>query len=305
MKSTRRLIALSALAGLLAGAWLLTGCSGSPDRSQAIERHKKLASELRDNRLYRAAIEEYGKILAYDEIDNGVRANINYLIGRLYFEHLQDYPEAAAYYVRARALDPEAEFNAEASKNLVAALEKSGNFVNAKRQLNKLTDLGGQPASDSDVVVARIDGRPVYLSQVDDALAALPPEAQKQYLDPASKVEFVHQYVGSELLYHAAVRENYDNDPEIARKREQFARQLLIEKYVLDKVIPTIRIDTADVRNFYIANRESRYDGAPYDSVKARVFLDYQSEKAQSAFQDYISMLARKERVEFFDANVQ
>jgi hypothetical protein len=153
--------------------------------------------------------------------------------------------------------------------------------------------------------VARIGGVPIWRSQVDDALAALPPEVQKQILDRGSRVDFVHQYVGTELLYHAALRENYDNDPDIKKQTRRYNRDLLVQKYVLDNVIPKIQIDTADVRNFYQANRSDRYNDAPYDSVKAQVFLDYQSQKAQSAYADYISMLAQKERVEFYDQNVK
>jgi len=70
-------------------------------------------------------------------------------------------------------------------------------------------------------------------------------------------------------------------------------------------VIPQVKIDTADVRNFYLAHQEDRYNDAPYDSVMARVFLDYQSEKMEAAFSDYISGLAEVERVEFLDRNVK
>jgi len=284
---------------------LVAGCASRDDHTEAIERHKKLATELRDNRLYDAAVQEYRQILDYDDIDDAVRANINYLIARIYFDHVQNYNEAAAYYVRAKSLDPKADFIDEASRNLVTALEKSGNLVAAKRQLNQLTDIGAQPRNDSDITVARIGGVPVWLSQIDDALAALPPEVQKQVLDQGGKVNFMHQYVGTELLYHAALRENYDKDVDIEEQVRRYNRDLLVQKYVLDNVIPKIQIDTADVRNFYQANRSARYDDAPYDSVKAQVFLDYQSQKAQSAYGDYISMLAQKERVEFFDQNVK
>ncbi len=284
---------------------LAAGCSKQADHTASIEMHKKLATELRDNRLYDAAVQEYQKILAYDNLDDATRANINYLIARIYFDHVQNYGEAAAYYVRAKTLDPKADFIDEASRNLVTALEKSGNLVTAKRQLNQMTDIAAKPANDSDVAVARIGGVPVWRSQVEDALAALPPDVQKQVLSKGSKVDFMHQYVGTELLYHAALRENYDKDPDIEKQMSQYNRNLLVQKYVLDNVIPKIQIDTADVRNFYQANKASHYNDAPYDSVKAQVFLDYQSQKAQSAYADYISMLAQKEHVEFFDENVK
>ena len=85
----------------------------------------------------------------------------------------------------------------------------------------------------------------------------------------------------------------------------QIFKQLLMNKYVLEKVMPEIRIDTMDVRNFYQANKDSRYNSAPYDSVKAQVFMDYQGEKAQQAFTEYIEQLAEKEHVEIFEQNVK
>ena len=95
------------------------------DYPELIEQHKRLAGELRDNKLYNAAVEEYLKILEFKSIDNKTRANINYLIGKIYYENLKDYEQAASYYIRAKGLDPDGSFQNEASKNLIASLEKT------------------------------------------------------------------------------------------------------------------------------------------------------------------------------------
>jgi len=285
--------------------FVITSCNNSVDHSTAIERHKKLAGELRDNRLYSAAVDEYKKVLNYEDIGNSDRANINYLIGRICFENISDYENAAAYYIKAQSLDPDAPFSAEASRKLVASLEKMGNVVDAKRQLDGIVNLDAGPKNDKDVVVAKVGTVPIYLSEIDNRIQQLPPEAQKQFLNPRAKVEFMRQHVGMELLYHAAIRENYDDDAEIKKQQQLFNKEILINKYVVDKVMPQIKIDTNDVKNYYQANRDLRYKDAPYDSIKAQVFIDYQSEKTQSAFGDYISMLAKKEKVEFFDHNVR
>ena len=284
---------------------ILSSCNSNVDHTAAVERHKKLAGELRDNRLYKASVDEYKNVLEIEDIDNKERANINYLIGRIYFENLLDYENAAAYYVKAQSLDSEAPFSAEASRKLVASLEKMGNVVDAKRQLDAVVNLDGGPKDDNDPIVAKIGTVPIYMSEIDDYIQQLPHESQKQFLNPQAKVEFMRQHVGMELIYHAAVRENYDDDAEIKKQQQLFNKQLLINKYVVDKVMPQIKIDTNDVKNFYRANKDLRYKDAPYDSVKAQVFMDYQSEKTQSAFQDYISMLAQKEKVEFLDQNVR
>ncbi len=300
-----RRLAIKTLAAVF---WLLmtiSSCQNGADNATLIEQHKKLAGELRDTKLYAAAIEEYQKVLAFPDLDTRTRANINYLIGRIYFENLADYRQAAAYYVRARSLDPQGSFVGEASKNLVAALERSGQLLDARRELSAATDIDAVARKEGDVMVARIGEDSVWLSEVEQQIQTLPVEIQKQLALPEEKAKYVEQYVGLELMYRAAIRENYDRDPEILKQQQEFNKQLLINKYVIDKVMPEVRIDTMDVRNFYQANREDRYKSAPYDSVKAQVFIDYQGEKTQQAFLDYIKRLSDKEKVEIFKENIR
>lgn len=281
---------------------LFGACTG--DQSERIERHKRLASELDNNGLHRAAIEEYEKVLDFDGLTNRQRGNINYLIGRLYFEDVKDYTSAAAYYIKAREYDPEGSFAAEATRNLIASLEKSGNVLDARRQLGSATDIDHKP-TDGDKVVARIGQRSIWLSEVEDQIQLLPPEYQTQLLNPQAKIQYVHQYVGVELLYAAAVRENYAADPEVQRQKEQMVKRLLVDRFVSEKVVTSTTIDSVDVRNFYGANRDSLYQGAAFDSVRSRVYRDYQTQKAEVVYNEYISGLAQAEQVEFYDQNVR
>lgn len=276
---------------------------GSTKNEARIQSRKNIAGELRDNKLYSAAIEEYQKILD-DDIAMNEQANINYLIARIYFEDLQNYEQAAAYYLRAKTLNPDASFETEASRNLVTSLERMGRMIDAKRQLEQMTEIDNAQPKEGDVPVAKVGGQTIWLSEVERQIQTLPPETQKQFQDVNAKRQFARQYVGSELLYRAAVREDMSNDPEIKKKEEMVHKSLMVEKYLLNKVIPEIKIDSLDVRNFYRAN-QSRYNNKPYDSVKAQVFLDYQNEKAQSAYSDYISKLAAIEKVEFLDHNIK
>ncbi|MDH3890228.1 MAG: hypothetical protein OEV49_04025 [candidate division Zixibacteria bacterium] len=282
----------------------LVSCT-NVDNSAAIERHKKLAGELRDTRLYTAAIEEYQTLLKYPDVDVKTRGNVNYLIGKIYFENLSNHDQAAAYYVRARSIDPNGSFVNEASKNLVASLEKMGQILEARQQLNDATDLVTTPKQQGDVAVARVGGVPIWLSQVEDEIQAMPVQIQKQFTSRQARVEYAHQYVAMELIYRAALREGYDNDPEVQKQQRQLQRKLLVDKYVVDKVMPKVTIDSSDVRNFWLAHKQDKYQNAPYDSVRAQVFLDYQGTKANAAFSDYIAMLSKAEKVEFYDQNIK
>ena len=107
-------------------------------------------------------------------------------------------------------------------------------------------------------------------------------------------------------LYYslAAIRENYSEDPDILKQERQLHKKLMVDKYVMDNVIPQIKLDTMDVRNYYEAHKNDRYNNTPFDSVKAQVFIDYQGEKAEKAFSEYIQKLAQTEKVEFLDGNL-
>lgn len=295
-----------AIVGLLSFGLILNACNGSKSSSEMsqIEIRKNLAGELRDNKLYESAIEEYRKILDFDNLEINEQANINYLIARIYFEDLQDYKEAAAYYLRAKTLNPDASFATEASRNLVTALEKMGHLIDAKRQLDQMTEIDNTPRTKGDVAIARIGGVPIWLSEVEERLQSLPPDVQKQFQSQETKREFARQYIGTELLYRAAIRENMAENPDIKKRAQMIQKNLLVEKYLMEKVMPEVKIDTLDIKNFYKANKD-RYDGKPYDSVRAQVFMDYQSEKAQAAYGDYISKLAQIEKVEFLDSNIK
>jgi len=156
--SQRSLLDCAVSVVLLLG--ILVSC-GNSDHAERVEDHKRLAAELKNNRLFEAAIEEYQMALESSSLSDQERASINYLIARVCYENIRDYENAAAYYVRAREYDPEGSFMGEASKNLVASLEKLGNLVDASRQLSAATDLVDQQADSGDVIVASIGGRSV------------------------------------------------------------------------------------------------------------------------------------------------
>jgi tetratricopeptide (TPR) repeat protein len=304
MKRLWRFVYIAAAAGLLAGSLAFLSCGQKQD-GVSVDERTKLAGALADNKLYSAAIEEYRSILARPDIDDKQRGNISFLIARVFFDDLKDYENAAAYYVRAREYDSTGSYMDELSQNLVACLEKMGHLVDAKRELNESTNLTPAPRAAGDVEVARIGKTPIWLSEIDRQIQSLPARVQQQLLTPEAKRQFVHQYVGVELMYQAALREGYDRDPEIQRRKEIAFKNLLVDKYVVDKVMPAVKIDTSDVRNFYAANKESRYKNAPYDSVKAQVFLDYQGQKTEAAYSDYIARLAQSEQIEFLDQNIK
>jgi len=293
------------MAGCVIAAGLLFGSCGQTDHSVQVETCKRLAGELNSNGLPLAAIEEYQKALAFDAVPDQERGNISYLIARIYYDDLKDYRNAAAYYIRAKEYDPNGSYATEASKNLVASLEKLGNVLDARRNLSAATDLDHKPSDPSDVVVATIGQKDIFLSEVENQITLLPSEIQAQLTTREAKLQYIRQYVGVELLYGAALREDYLSKPEVQRQREMYEKRMLVDRFVADKVMPGIQIDTVDLGNFYRANKDSLYHGAPLDSVRSQVYRDYQGQKAEAAYNDYIMRLVQSEKVEFLDHNVR
>ena len=283
---------------------LMAGCSQAPDYSKAIAMHKKLAADLVDNRLYQSAVDEYKEILALPGLDEKTRANIYYLIGKIYFENLQEYQNAAGYYVRANSLDPDGSFSQEASKNLVTSLEKMGRMMDASRELSSLTSIDTTAPEPGDVKVASINDDPIWLSQLDDAIQQLPASMQKQYRTHAEKAKFLRQYVAAEMMYRAALREGYDKDPEIKKQYDAMLHDLLVSKYLSEKVMKNQKIDTSDVHNFFLANKDSLYAGKDYKDVRSQVYQDYKTRKAQETLSSYLEKFMQAEKVKFYDENV-
>lgn len=285
---------------------VLSGCSQPATVDTELQQyHQKVAGELLDNNLASQAAQEYEKVLLLPGLTQKEIGATCYQIARLHFEKTGDYEQAAAYYIRARQADPNASYTTEAAANLVAALERSGRMGNAQRELSSLTAVDSQAVRDAnDVPIAKIGARTVWRSEIDAQLADLPAELQKQLLKPESLREFVRQYVGLELVYDAAEREQFTNSKAVRQYLDDSRKKLIVDRFVQQKLGPSIQIDPADIRNYYLANKQ-RYGGEEFEKVARDVAGDYQQEKLQSAYMTYVAQLAQAGKVEFLDGNIK
>jgi len=280
--------------------------AGSAEKADNYSREKALAGELADQNLYLAAINEYGTILNDRQLEDNTRANINYLIAKIYFEDLFAYEKAAAHYIKARSLNPDGSFYAEAGRNLITCLEKMGRMIDAKRELDRNANIDSTYAAhEGETVVAKIGDRPVYMSDVEMKIQSLPPEMQAQFASREMKLQALQTYIGEELIYKAARREGLDRDPEIERLAGLLTRQAVVEKYLQQKVLDDMKIDEGDMRNYYAANKTDRYNDQPFERVADQVNRDYQQEKIQQAVNEYVTRLSAVEQVQVFEEKVK
>lgn len=220
---------------------------------------RQVASALKSEGLYAAALNEYGKLLDRGDLSAEQKANVLLLMGDMQRENLKDYEGALASYVRIKTLYPESSAAKKAEREMVTCLEFLDRGRDAERQLAKVTDL--KPREDevksSDVVVARIgQDRKITLREIEDAIAGLPEYMRSAYEDQEKKLDFVRTYVAKELMANMAVRKGYDKEREVRESVESYRRGLLAERIYAEEVRAGVRISEGDVDLYYRANQE-------------------------------------------------
>ncbi len=170
-----------------------------------VSRQQDLASDLLDSKLYLQAIAEYDRLLHSGALNKKKQANINYIVGNIYLNELNDYQNAAARFVTAKFIDPEGELKEKINQNLVICYEKLGRSLEAQKELDRSTNLNQtNPEKKGGAVVARIGDREITMTELEDEIEKLPLSTQGQFKDKAGKLKFLQGYIGSELLYHTA-----------------------------------------------------------------------------------------------------
>lgn len=298
----RQIWAVLLIGTVLCGVWL-SGC-GQQDNPE-LDQRKKVAGELRDSKLYKQAIAEYKELLGAEGVSDNQRGSIAFLIGQIYFEDLKSYEDAASYYVRARSYDSTGAYMDDLSRNLVAALEKSGKYLDAKHELANLTDLDADKTPSGTIPVAVVSGDTVWLEELDSQIQTLPPALQKQMLTPEAKQDFLRQYIGMDLIAQSAIREGLDRDPDFQMRKEMLVKKLLMEKYIAEKILPELSMEPTDIRNYFEANKDAKYKGQKFENIVNQVAQDYQTEKSAAAYMDSVAELAKIENVIFLDQNIK
>jgi tetratricopeptide (TPR) repeat protein len=260
-----------------------------------------LAAELEDSRLYAQAASEYERLLDLGGLSRKRQVNINYIIGNIYLNHLNDYENAAARYVRARLLDPEGELKDRINKSLVICLERMGRSLEAQKQLERSTDLDqGQTKKKGGVVVARIRDREITMTELEDEIEKLPPSVQGQFKDKEGKLRFLQSYVGSELLYHAAVRKGLDTDKEVNEGVFQFRKQMMVNKLLTTEIPQDIEISESEIKLYYDAHSQEFKDKR-LDEVRSQIESELKRTKQEEAYSKLVGKMLEAEQVKVFD----
>ena len=296
-------IVLIAVASLVVAVMIYAALPGRPD-TDIVADARRLAGELADNNLPEAAIEEYRTILDRGTLTDSQRGSIYYLIANLYFNDVGDYEKAAACYIRARSLDENASYAAEAGKNLITCLERMGRRLDARRELDRQVSLVPDSGQSPGKLVAKVGSRDITVADFNRAMESLPSDVRAKLSDKKEKRKFLDQVIGRELIYHAALREGLDKDPRMLTDLKELEKDYLVQFYTQQKIAPTVRPDSAELNLYFSANKD-KYGDKKFEEIRDQVTQDYIGYIGQKAVNEYISSLLKAEPVQVFEENLK
>jgi tetratricopeptide (TPR) repeat protein len=260
-----------------------------------------LAAELEESKLYSQAVAEYERLLDMGGVNREKQANINYIMGSIYLNNLNDYENAAARFIRAKLLDPESNLKDRINKSLVICFERMGRSLEAQRQLERSTDLDqNQRGQKGGVVVARIRDREITMGELENEIEKLPPSVQSQFKGREGKLKFLQNYIGSELLYHTALRRGLDKDKDVREGILQFEKQVMINRLLSEEIPQDVEISENEIKLYYDAHKDEFKD-KKLDEVRSQIETELRKMKQEEAYNKLISRMLEAEQVKIFD----
>ncbi|MBN1154818.1 hypothetical protein JXB12_07845 [candidate division KSB1 bacterium] len=302
---------------VLSLSFMITDCSRQESKNMLPkDKARDFANVLYNRQLFQQSIDQYVSYLNNYDIDLTEQANINYTVAEIYFERLRDYENALTYYLKIKYLYPESRLVEDVNKKIVACLERLERSEDALQVLEEATSLEPDKVvrKRPGAVVARIGKREITQGDIDFELNQLPPYIRSQFNTKDSKLQFLQNYILTELLYDKAKREELDKNPEIVEAAFQAKKEIMVRKLLEREVANKVNIDMVDVQNYYEANSENyaEKDNAgnvtrrkSFDEVKEQVAQDLALEKQQEILNNMTVQLMRAESAEIYSDKLQ
>ena len=280
------------------------------------EKVREYANALYNRELYTQAVTEYQRYLDTVPLDEEKQANVNFIIANIYFERLHDYENAMAYYMKVKHVFPGSSLVGESDKQIVACLERMQRSADAKQALEEATSLNPDELTKSRPgdVVAKIGSREITSGDLSFHISQLPDYIQSQLKDKTAKLQFLKQYIATELFYDAAKREALDKDKDVIEGTYQAKKSLMVQKYLENEIADEPEVKPEDVRLFYDANRENYAEKddkgnikrqKPFKDVQQQVKQDLIQSRQQKAYEQLLDRMVEAEDVRIFDDKVK
>ena len=296
---------------------LLAMAAGCQKQQPALsgEKVRAFANALYNKDLFKQSIAEYERYLNSYDLSPEEQANVSYMVANIYFDKLHDYENAMAYYLRIKELYPESAVQREAGKRIVECLERLQRSVDAQQALEEATfvDQSQVQKQRPGEVIARIGARDITTGDLEFEMKQLPPYVLEQIKDKSQKLDFLKQYIATELLYDSAKRQGLDRDPDVIEMAFQTKKRAMVEKFLKEELSKNISVEDDDLQNYYRANQEryARKDSTgaviplPLEKVRERVLQDYIVSKQKIAYNRLVERMMRAEGVQIFEDKIQ
>jgi len=291
---------------------VMAGCSQQQEPNLSKQQARDYANELYNRQLFKQSAAEYERYLYAYNLDDEEQANISYTIGDIYYERLKDYENALAYYIRIKYLHPKEELRSEVDKKIVACLERLERTEDAEQTLRESTSIEPEAIQKKrpGAVVARIGYREITQGDIDFELSQLPPAIRTQYNTKEKKLEFLNQYILTELLYKSAKNMALDKANEVIEAAFQAKKSIMVQKYLQDLIAKEVKIEPEDVELYYKANKDKYVEKdeqgkvireQPFEEVQQQVAQDLLIARQQEAYKRTAERLMRAEGVQIYD----
>ncbi|HEX9652489.1 MAG TPA: hypothetical protein VGA99_02160 [bacterium] len=310
--STGNTIAAAILGSLL----VISGCGEKTQPKMDVQKKRDFANALYNRQLYHQAIAEYNDILHNYDLQPSEAANLNYVIGDIYFERVRDYENALAHYLKIKHLYPDSPLLDEVNKKMVECLERLQRSADAQQALDESTLIEPSAAKKSrpGEVVAKIGKKSVTTGDLEFEISQLPPYVKSQLNDKSKKIDFLKQYIATELLYDSAKRKGLEKDKEVIEASFQAKKNFMVQKLLQEEISQNIDVQESEAKLYYDAHKEDYakkddkgkvIESRPFEEVKTKVMQDYIRKKQQDGYEQLIQRLMQAEAVEIFEDKLQ
>ncbi len=276
--------------------------NGSP--KPPYETAKAHAVTLVNNELYEQAYEQLDYIVSNYRLGKDQAGSILHQMGEIAAKHLRNPRLALSAYYKLKDYYPDHPLADQIERDIIEQLDKTGKRSQAQRLLEKSVTLG-QPASEVEPskIVAKIGDRAISIEEIEEAISQLPPELAGQFSGKQAKIQFARSYVGQQLMFEAALREGYDNRPEVIDRMETARKDVLANEYFQDNVANRVDISPTDIEIYY-EQHKSQFGNAPLDEVRGQVAEAARLEKMGRLQGKLLEDLLEAQDVQFYPENM-
>src|SRR4030067_2092192 len=149
--------------------------------------------------------------------------------------------------------------------------------------------------------IARIKDKKITRQELEEQFQILPPEMMVPFVTREDTLNFLRQYIGLELVYQEAVRQNLGQDPEILARLQDTKKKLMIDKYLSANFARHQYKPSEDqIRQYYQLNK-AVFAGQSLEQVRDNIVSALYQQHRRRAYQDLVDQLWQKAKVEIFE----